>query len=83
VPFGPIPAFSAYTTSVWFRQRGFPTYGYSSIPMNITDAVRRHGNNERIYLRDYIKGVSLFQDVLEDFALSPEQTDLSPLGLEK
>jgi acetylornithine deacetylase/succinyl-diaminopimelate desuccinylase-like protein len=83
VPFGPIPVFSAYTTSVWFRQRGFPTYGYSSIPMNITDAVRRHGNNERIYLRDYLKGVALFQDVLEEFALNPRKTDLSPLGLEK
>ena len=83
VPFGPIPVFSAYTTSVFLRQKGFPTYGYSSIPMNITDAVRRHGNNERVYLRDYMNGVALFQDVLEEFALTPEKTDLSPLGLAK
>jgi acetylornithine deacetylase/succinyl-diaminopimelate desuccinylase-like protein len=83
VPFGPIPVFSAYTTSVWFRQKGFPTYGYSSIAMNITDAARRHRENERIYLRDYVNGVALFQDVLEEFALNPSKTDLSPLGLEK
>ena len=83
VPFGPIPVFSAYTTSVFLRQKGFATYGYSSIPMNITDAVRRHGNNERIYLRDYVNGVTLFEDVLEEFALNPAQTDLSLLGLEK
>ncbi|HEV8611726.1 MAG TPA: M20/M25/M40 family metallo-hydrolase [Thermoanaerobaculia bacterium] len=83
VPFGPIPTYNAYTTSVWLRQKGFPTYGYSSIPMNITDAVRRHGNNERIYLRDYMNGVVLFQDVLEEFALTPGPTDLSPKGLEK
>jgi acetylornithine deacetylase/succinyl-diaminopimelate desuccinylase-like protein len=83
VPFGPIPVFSAYTTSVFLRQKGFPTYGYSSIPMNITDAVRRHGNNERIYLRDYVSGVALFEDVLEEFALNPGQTDLSLIRLEK
>jgi acetylornithine deacetylase/succinyl-diaminopimelate desuccinylase-like protein len=71
VPFGPIPTFSAYTTSVLLREKGFPTYGFSSIPMNITDAVRRHGANERIYLRDYLRGVDLFRDVLEEFALTP------------
>jgi acetylornithine deacetylase/succinyl-diaminopimelate desuccinylase-like protein len=69
VPFGPLPTFSAYTTSVYLRQKGFPTYGYSTIPMNITDAVRRHGVNERIYLRDLVNGVALFEDVLEEFAL--------------
>jgi acetylornithine deacetylase/succinyl-diaminopimelate desuccinylase-like protein len=71
VPFGPIPTCNGYTTSVWLREKGFRTYGYSSIPMNITDAIRRHGSNERIYLRDYVNGVALFQDVLEEFALTP------------
>jgi acetylornithine deacetylase/succinyl-diaminopimelate desuccinylase-like protein len=70
VPFGPIPTFSAYTTSVYLREKGLPTYGYSSIPMNITDTVRRHGANERLYLRDYLRGVALYQDVLEEFAVS-------------
>ena len=81
VPFGPIPTFSAYTTSVLLREKGFATYGYSSIPMNITDAVRRHGSNERIYLRDYLKGVDLFRDVLEEFALpAPSVRELSLTG---
>jgi acetylornithine deacetylase/succinyl-diaminopimelate desuccinylase-like protein len=71
VPFGPIPTFSAYTTSVYLREKGLPVYGYSSIPMNITDTVRRHGANERLYLRDYLTGISLYQDVLEEFALTP------------
>jgi acetylornithine deacetylase/succinyl-diaminopimelate desuccinylase-like protein len=70
IPFGPIPVYSAYTTSVFLRERGFSTYGYSSIPMNITDTVRRHGSNERIYLRDFLRGVDLFRDVLEEFALN-------------
>jgi acetylornithine deacetylase/succinyl-diaminopimelate desuccinylase-like protein len=70
VPFGPIPIYSAYSTSVFLREKGFPTYGYSSIPMNITDTMRRHGSNERIYLRDYLRGVDLFRDVLEEFAVN-------------
>jgi acetylornithine deacetylase/succinyl-diaminopimelate desuccinylase-like protein len=70
VPVGPVPTFSGYTTSVLLREKGFPTYGYSSIPMNITDAVRRHGSNERLYLRDFLRGVDLFRDVLEEFALN-------------
>lgn len=81
VSFGPVPTFSAYTTSVFFREKGFPTYGYSSIPMNITDTARRHANNERIYLRDYVNGVALFEDVLEELALSAVTTDLSPKDL--
>jgi acetylornithine deacetylase/succinyl-diaminopimelate desuccinylase-like protein len=69
VPFGPVPTYGGFTTSMVFRHRGFPTYGYSTIPMNITDAVRRHSNNERIYLRDYLNGVALYRDVVEEFAL--------------
>ncbi len=69
VPFGPVPTFGGYTTSGFFRQRGIPAYGYSPIPMNIADASRRHGLDERIYLRDYLNGVELYEDVLEEFAL--------------
>ena len=68
VPFGPLPTFAGYTTSMLFRQRGIPTYGYSPIPMNIFDSVRRHGNDERVYLRDYVNGVALFSAAIADFA---------------
>jgi hypothetical protein len=37
--------------------------------MNITDAARRHWNDERIYLRDYLSGVSLFTDALLEYAV--------------
>ena len=73
IPFGPVPTYGGYTTSILFRQRGFATYGYSPIPMNITDAARRHGNDERIFLRDFLNGVRLYADVLEEFALEPEE----------
>jgi acetylornithine deacetylase/succinyl-diaminopimelate desuccinylase-like protein len=69
VPFGPVPTYGGFTSSVVFRQHGFPTYGFSAIPMNITDTVRRHSNNERLYLRDYLNGVALYRDVVEEFAL--------------
>lgn len=70
IPFGPVPTFGGYTTSILFRQKGFPTYGYSPIPFNLTDSARRHGNDERVFLRDYLNGVKLYQDILEEFALS-------------
>ncbi len=68
IPFGPVPTFAAYTTSALFRQKGYPTYGYSPIPVNITDAARRHGNDERIFLRDFVDGVALYGDILAEFA---------------
>jgi acetylornithine deacetylase/succinyl-diaminopimelate desuccinylase-like protein len=81
IPIGPVPTFGGYTTSVLFRRRGFPTYGYSTIPMNITDSARRHRNNERIYLPDYVAGVQLYQEILEEFALAtPGVRELSVLG---
>jgi hypothetical protein len=48
---------------------GYPTYGYSPIPMNITDAARRHGNDERVFLRDYLEGVALYTDILAEYAV--------------
>jgi acetylornithine deacetylase/succinyl-diaminopimelate desuccinylase-like protein len=71
IPFGPMPTFAGFTTSILFRQKGFSTYGYSPIPMNIFDAVRRHGNDERIYLRDYLSGVELYEDVVAEYATNP------------
>jgi acetylornithine deacetylase/succinyl-diaminopimelate desuccinylase-like protein len=68
IPFGPVPTYGAATTSIYFRQRGIAAYGYSPVPANITDSVRRHGNNERIYLRDYVDGVDLYRDLLLEFA---------------
>jgi acetylornithine deacetylase/succinyl-diaminopimelate desuccinylase-like protein len=69
IPFGPVPTFAAYTTSALFRRMGYPTYGYSPIPMNITDAARRHGNDERVFLRDYLEGVALYTDILAEYAV--------------
>jgi acetylornithine deacetylase/succinyl-diaminopimelate desuccinylase-like protein len=68
IPFGPVPTYGGITTSVYFRDRGFSAYGYSPIPMNITDSSRRHGNNERIFLRDYVEGVRLYSEIVAEYA---------------
>jgi acetylornithine deacetylase/succinyl-diaminopimelate desuccinylase-like protein len=73
IPFGPVPTFGGSTTSNDFRNRGIPTYGYSPVPFNITDSARRHGNDERIYLRDYINGVDLYKELLLEHAFSGDQ----------
>jgi acetylornithine deacetylase/succinyl-diaminopimelate desuccinylase-like protein len=72
VPFGPVPTFGGTTTSIYFRARGYPTYGYSPIPFNITDEVRRHGNDERIFLRDYLRGVELMNQLVTEYAFFPD-----------
>jgi acetylornithine deacetylase/succinyl-diaminopimelate desuccinylase-like protein len=69
VPFGPIPGFGGFTTSLIFRNAGMEVYGYSPFPMNITDSARRHWNDERIYLRDYVDGVELFTDAMFEYAV--------------
>ena len=78
-PFGPMPTFGGYTTSILFRQKGFPTYGYSPIAMNITDSSRRHGNDERLFLRDFLTGCAMYADSLEEFVTLREPGEVSVL----
>jgi acetylornithine deacetylase/succinyl-diaminopimelate desuccinylase-like protein len=79
--FGPLPTVGGFTTSILFQQKGFAAYGFSPIPMNRFDASRRHGNDERVYLRDYVNGVDLFRDFLEEFAFFAEsKSSLSRAG---
>jgi acetylornithine deacetylase/succinyl-diaminopimelate desuccinylase-like protein len=71
VSVGPLPTYGGATTSIYFRDRGIPTYGFSTIAMNITDAVRRHGIDERIFLRDFLNGVGLYREIVAEVALNP------------
>jgi len=80
VPFGPIPTFGGVTTSIYFRRLGIPAYGYPTVPANITDSARRHGNDERIFLRDYLNGIDLYCDILEEFALNHQNLSVSTTG---
>lgn len=64
VAFGPVPTFGGSTTSVYFRDRGIAAYGFSPVAANITDSSRRHGNDERIFLRDYVDGLDIYSHIL-------------------
>jgi hypothetical protein len=47
--------------------------------MNIGDASRRHAAGERVFLPDFVKGVEVYRDVLEEFAVRPpNMRELSP-----
>lgn len=71
IPFGPVPTFDGWTTSNDFRKLGITAYGFSPIPANITDSSRRHGNDERIFLRDYLDGLEILENALGGFAVAP------------
>jgi len=43
--------------------------------MNITDSMRRHSANERLYLRDYLTGLQVYEDFLEEFALNSKMCE--------
>ena len=64
---------------VFFRERGFPTYGYSPILMNITDEARRHGNDERVFLKDYVEAIAIMDQVVREYAFFPPAQKSSPL----
>ena len=80
IPFGPVPIWGAFTTSAVFRNRGFVAYGYSPIPTNIIDQSRMHGSDERIFLRDFVNGVGLYKDVVEEWALNPPEEQKKSAG---
>ncbi len=80
IPFGPVPIWGAFTTSAVFRNRGFVAYGYSTIPTNIIDQSRMHGADERIFLRDFVNGVGLYKDVVEEWALNPPEEQKESVG---
>jgi acetylornithine deacetylase/succinyl-diaminopimelate desuccinylase-like protein len=73
VAFGPVPTYGGSTTSIYFRNRGIAAYGFSTVPANITDSSRRHGNDERIFLRDYVDGVNIYSDLLRALAVPSGQ----------
>jgi acetylornithine deacetylase/succinyl-diaminopimelate desuccinylase-like protein len=47
----------------YLRQAGIPTYGISAIPLD-EDDIRAHGQNERVRVVDFDKGVEAFDLLL-------------------
>jgi acetylornithine deacetylase/succinyl-diaminopimelate desuccinylase-like protein len=73
IPIVPFVASFAMTDSVGFRARGIPVYGFSPFLVDPVDAARRHGNDERIFLPFYTRGVRAMSEVLFELAAEPRQ----------
>jgi acetylornithine deacetylase/succinyl-diaminopimelate desuccinylase-like protein len=58
----------AGTTSIEFRKRGIPAYGFTPFMIDPMDAARRHGNDERIFLPFYTRGLLTMREVLYEMA---------------
>jgi acetylornithine deacetylase/succinyl-diaminopimelate desuccinylase-like protein len=65
-----VNSFSA-TTSVEFRRRGIPAYGFTPFQIDPLDAARRHGNDERVFLPFYTRGVATMREAVFELATTP------------
>lgn len=68
LPFIPTVNTFMSTTSEEFRAKGIPAYGFSPIRIGPGDASRRHGNDERVFLPFYCRGLTLMREVLFELA---------------
>jgi acetylornithine deacetylase/succinyl-diaminopimelate desuccinylase-like protein len=77
IPFGLVPTHGVYTSSVLFRRHGIAAYGFSPFPMNLFDAARRHVNDERVFLLDYVAGVRLYEEFLLEYLAAEQEVSVS------
>ncbi len=63
-PFVPMVSSFLRTTSAEFRERGIPAYGFSPFMVDTFDAARRHGNDERIFLPFFTRGLPVLKEAL-------------------
>ena len=61
-----IPTINAFseTTSLQFRMRGIPAYGFTPFLMDPIDAAARHGGDERLFLPFFTRGVTVMREAL-------------------
>jgi acetylornithine deacetylase/succinyl-diaminopimelate desuccinylase-like protein len=66
-----LPYMSTGTTdSAWLRLRSVQAYGLNPFPLTEEDALRMHGNDERISLDSFRKGVEFLYAVVTDFVVA-------------
>lgn len=59
---------SSYTNSSFLRARGFRAFGVCPFSININEAGRIHGPNERIHVGYFVEGVERMRAILREFA---------------
>jgi acetylornithine deacetylase/succinyl-diaminopimelate desuccinylase-like protein len=66
-----LPYMSAWTTdSSYLRMRNVQAYGLLPFPLTDEDAARMHGNDERIPLDSFRKGIDFVYGIVTNFAVS-------------
>ncbi len=70
-----IPVINSFgdSTSSIFRRRGIPAYGFTPYLMDPIDAARRHGNDERLFLPFFTRGIPVMREVLYELATTNVQ----------
>ena len=64
---------SGFTDSHTFRRMGIVSYGFRPSLMKADDAVGVHGNDERIEVRDFERGLVMMREIVERFVLTPPE----------
>jgi acetylornithine deacetylase/succinyl-diaminopimelate desuccinylase-like protein len=77
VPGIPIVNAFAETTSAVFRARGIPAYGFTPFQMDPVDSARRHGDDERIFLPFFTRGMILMREVLFELSTIRQEQEWS------
>jgi acetylornithine deacetylase/succinyl-diaminopimelate desuccinylase-like protein len=74
-----IPIVNAFaeTTSAEFRARGIPAYGFTPFQMDPIDSARRHGNDERIFLPFFTRGMTMMRQVLFELSTIRQEQEWS------
>jgi len=66
---GVLPAVSTgFTDSHFFREIGIASYGYGPFLLPEATLGSVHGNNERIVIENFHKGVALMREIVAEFA---------------
>jgi len=68
IPVIPIVNAFSETTSATFRSRGIPAYGFTPFLIDPIDSANRHGNEERVFLPFFIRGLVVMRETVYELA---------------
>ena len=57
------------TDGRYFRQRGYPAYGFGPLIMDRGDLTRIHGIDERISVENLLLGIKMARDIIRDLCV--------------
>jgi acetylornithine deacetylase/succinyl-diaminopimelate desuccinylase-like protein len=63
---------TAFTDSHFFRERGIAAYGYAPVMLPVEEAMRVHGNDERLSIENIRRGTMMMLELVERLVYAPE-----------